>query len=64
MVADRRYELWRSYFIVSILPGMAFSRFHRFTRHWKGPYEPFVIGFALNIGGRRWVRPKDAVENA
>ena len=36
-------------------------RFERLTCFWKCPDEPLVIGLALNIGGRRWVRPVDAV---
>jgi hypothetical protein len=34
----------RSYYAVSILPGIAFSRLDRFTFRWKCPDEPLVIG--------------------
>jgi hypothetical protein len=46
-----------------ILANMVFCRFDRFTGHWKGPDSPLVISVALKVGGCRWLRPADAVED-
>jgi hypothetical protein len=53
----------RSYFTVSILPGMAFSRFDRITCRWKSPNQPLVICIALKVSGCGRFRPENAVEN-
>src|SRR5271155_4962647 len=38
---------------------LSFDRFNR--RCGKYSDQPLVIGFALQVGGRRWLRPVDAV---
>jgi hypothetical protein len=62
MAADRRYEYGDPIFSVSILFGMVFRRFDRFTRRWKGPDKMFVIALAFQVSGCRRFRPEDAVE--
>jgi hypothetical protein len=51
--------------ILSLRLGFAghgiFSPFDRFTGHWTGPNEPFVIGLAFQVGWCRRFRPVDAV---
>jgi hypothetical protein len=55
--------IWRSCFVVKVLPGLAFCRLDHFTYRRKSPDKPIVIGLALNVSGGRWLRPLDAIED-